>query len=160
MERILKLFGIFLLMFVGLSASSAEQVIVKPISATSNLTQTVNVQKVTTTPQNVSPTVPQMISFEKCTKKYDVSVDKLFFMSLASINANKFLIDEIQSANGYILFRVSNRQFLATVARVDPKSSIVKVVPADNNYFFPIGVLTNFFKYIDLNITTAIENLG
>lgn len=160
MERILKFFGIFLIIFVGLSANSAEQVIVKPVSATSNATQTVNVQRVTTTPQNVSPTVPQMISFEKCTKKYAVSVDKLFFISLASINANKFTIDEIQSVNGYILFRVSNRQFLASVTRVDPKSAIVKIVPADNNYFFPIGVLTNFFKYIDLNISTPIENLG
>ena len=81
-------------------------------------------------------------------------------MSLASINANKFTIDEIQSVNGYILFRVSNRQFLASVTRVDPKSAIVKIVPADNNSFFPIGVLTNFFKYIDLNVSTPIENLG
>ncbi len=160
MERILKFLGIFLIIFVGLSAISAEQVIVKPVSATSNSTQTIKVQSVTTTPQNVSPTVPQMVSFEKCTKKYEIPVDKLFFLSLASINANKFAIDEIQSVNGYILFRVSNRQFLASVTRVDPKSSIVKIAPADNNYFFPIGVLTNFFKYIDLNVSTPIEKLG
>ena len=77
-------------------------------------------------------------------------VENLYFFALASINANKFVIDEIQSKSGYILFTAANRQFLASVNRVDPKSAILKIVPADNNYFFPIGVVTNFFKYIDL----------
>ena len=73
---------------------------------------------------------------------------------------NKFFIDEIQSKNGYILFRAANRNFMVSVSKVDAKSAIIKVVPADNNYFFPLGILTNFYKYIDLNINTPIENLG
>ena len=60
----------------------------------------------------------------------------------------------------FILFRAANRNFMVSVSKVDAKSAIIKVVPADNNYFFPLGILTNFYKYIDLNINTPIENLG
>lgn len=141
--------------------AEGQNVIVRPVSATSGVTQVINANTVNSAPAvNVQPTMPQMVSFEKCTKKYEIPVDKLYFLTLASINANKFTINEIQSKNGYILFTAANRQFLASVNRVDPKSAILKIVPADNNYFFPIGILTNIYKYIDLNITTKIEELG
>ena len=110
--------------------------------------------------QNSSLTVPQNISFDKCTKKYIMPVEDLYFFALASINANKFTINEIQSKNGYILFSAANKEFLASVNRVDPSSAILKITPADGNYFFPIGVLTNFFKYIDLNKDTKIEKIS
>ena len=101
MERTIKLILIFCAVIFSGSAFCAEQIIVQPLSNL-NATQTINVNRETTQPA-VSPTVPQMIPFEKCTKKYMVPVDKLYFLALASINANKFFIDEIQSKNGYIL---------------------------------------------------------
>ncbi|MBR1681494.1 hypothetical protein IJ707_06880 [bacterium] len=158
MERKLVILSAILLF--GTNVFAEPNYVVKPVSAVSNTTQTINVNNNTTTPTTVSPTVPQIISFEKCTKKYEISVENLYFLTLASINANKFTIDEIQSKNGYILFTAANRQFLASVNRVDPKSAILKIVPADNNYFFPLGILTNIYKYIDLNVTTKIEELG
>lgn len=160
MER--KLIILLSIVLFGVSVNAEGQnVIVQPVSATSGVTQVIKVNAVNSVPAvNVQPTMPQMVSFEKCTKKYEISVDKLYFLTLSSINANKFTIDEIQSKNGYILFSAANRQFLASVNRVDSKSSILKIVPADNNYFFPIGILTNIYKYIDLNITTKIEELG
>lgn len=158
MERKLIILSVILLF--GISVNAEPNYVVKPVSTTSNVTQTVNENKSSISPANVSPTVPQMISFEKCTKKYEIPVDKLYFLTLASINANNFVIDEIQSKNGYILFHAANRQFLVSVNRVDPNSSILKIVPADNNYFFPIGILTNVYKYIDLNIDSKIETLG
>lgn len=156
MER--KLIILSLILLFGIKVFAEPNYIVKPVSATSNVTQTVNVN--TTNNTSVSPTIPQIISFEKCTKKYEISVDKLYFLTLASINANKFTINEIQSKNGYILFTAANRQFFASVNRVDSKSTILKITPADNNYYFPLGVLTNIYKYIDLNVTTPIEELG
>ncbi len=160
MER--KLILVLVIMIFGLRVNAEGQnVIVQPVSATSGVTQVINVNTINSAPAvNVQPTMPQMISFEKCTKKYEISVDKLYFLTLASINANKFTINEIQSKNGYILFTAANRKFLASVNRVDPKSAILKIVPADNNYFFPIGILTNIYKYVDLNVTTKIEELG
>lgn len=160
-SKILALFFIFVFVFVfGMGANAAETVVVKPVAAGSNTTQTIKVQSITTVPQNVSPTVPQSVSFERCTKKYMMPVENLYFFALASINANKFSIDEIQSKSGYILFSAGNRQYLASVNRVDPNSAMLKIVPADNNYFFPIGVVTNFFKYIDMNKNAKIEEFS
>ena len=160
MERILKYFCLLVVILLGLSVNAEPNYAIKPISSVSPTTETVKVEKITTTPQSVSPTVPQVVSFEQCTKKYLMPVDKLYFLALASINANKFKINEIQSKTGYILFSAANRQFLVSVNRVDSNSAIVKIVPADNNYYFPLGILTNFFKYIDLNVATQIEELG
>ncbi len=139
MERIIKYFTVFVILLSGISVSAEE------ISASA---------------QNTSLTTPQIISFEQCTKKYEIPVEKLFFLTLSSINANKFVIEEIQSRNGYILFYGANRQFLASVHRVDSNSSILKIVPANNNYYFPLGIITNVQKYIDLNLTTKIEELN
>lgn len=157
MER--KLVLLFSLILLGSNVFAEPNYVVKPVSSTSDATQTIKTPNATT-PTVVSPTVPQVISFEQCTKKYEIPVEQLYFLTLASINANKFIINEIQSKNGYILFSAANRQFLASVNRVDPKSSILKIVPADNNYYFPVGILTNMFKYIDLNLTTKIEELN
>ncbi len=158
MERKLVLLGISVLFCYN--AFAEPNYIVQPVSSISNITQTIQVDNNSVTPVNASPTVPQVISFENCTKKYEIPVEQLYFLTLASINANKFTIDEIQSKSGYILFSAANRQFLASANRVDPKSAILKIVPADNNYYFPLGVLTNIFKYIDLNLTTNIEELN
>ncbi|MBR1943273.1 hypothetical protein IJ843_06020 [bacterium] len=161
MERTIKILCLLVVLFCGTYVfAEGQNVIVQPVSAISNTTQTINVNNNTVVPANVSPTVPQMISFEKCTKKYEIPVDNLYFLTLASINANKFTINEIQSKTGYILFTAANRQYLASVNRVDPKSAILKIVPADNNYYFPLGILTNIYKYIDLNVATKIEELG
>ncbi|MBR2525222.1 hypothetical protein IKE67_02025 [bacterium] len=158
MER--KLIFLFSTFLLSTSVFAETNYVVKPVSSGSDAVQTIQVKKETTTPANVSPTVPQVISFEKCTKKYELPVEDLYYLTLASINANKFTIDEIQSKTGYILFTAANRQFLASVNRVDPKSAILKIVPADNNYYFPIGILTNIYKYVDINTTTKIEELN
>ena len=41
-------------------------------------------------------TVAQNIMFENCTKIFGVNQEKLFYLTLASISANRFNIDEIQ----------------------------------------------------------------
>ena len=51
-----------------------------------------------------SITTPQNIKFENCSKMFAVNKDKLFYLTLGSITANKFTIDEIQTENGYIIF--------------------------------------------------------
>ena len=97
-------------------------------------------------------TVPQNISFEQCTKIFPVTQEKLFNLTLASIGANKFKAEEIQTANGYIIFCVNRNRYLATVAKVDSANSILKITPCNNVYNFPPGILINLFKYIELNL--------
>jgi len=110
--------------------------------------------------EEVNPlTIPQNNSFATCFKTYSMPAEKLFYMTLASINANRFRIDEIQSKTGYVLFTVANRQFLAGVVKVNSTKSLLRITPASNNYYFPPGIVSNTFKYIDLNTDTDIVSI-
>lgn len=102
-------------------------------------------------------TVSQNIMFENCSKIFAVNQEKLFYLTLASISANKFQIEEIASAGGYIIFTANRNKYLAAVAKVDNKNSILKITPCNNVYNFPPGILLNTFKYIDLNIGSLKE---
>ena len=37
--------------------------------------------------------VPQNVTFENCTKIFNVNEEKLFYLTLASISANRFLVE-------------------------------------------------------------------
>ena len=102
---------------------------------------------------------PQNVDFKTCTRTYILPADKLFYMAIASVNANKFNIEEIQSKTGYILFTAVNKQYLASIVSVDSTHSMLKITPTNNNYFFPPGVVLNFFKYIDLYGATPLVAL-
>ena len=131
-----KLFIIFSLLLIPYA--SAEETVVQPKPVVNPLT------------------VSQHIMFENCTKIFGINQEKLFYLTLASISANRFNIDEIQSANGYIIFSVNRNKYLASVAKVDKTNAILKITPCNNVYNFPPGVITNMFKYIDLNLTAKI----
>jgi hypothetical protein len=100
---------------------------------------------------------PQFVSYNYCNKIFKMDSQRLFLLTLSSITANRFKIDEIQSRGGYVLFTVRATQFLATVMTVDSKHSMLKITPVDGNYYFPIGIVQNCFKYIELNQNTPIE---
>ena len=101
-------------------------------------------------------TISQNILFENCTKIFGINQEKLFYLTLASISANRFIVDEIQSANGYIIFSANKNKYLATISKIDKTNAILKITPCNNVYNFPPGIITNTFKYIDLNLTTKI----
>lgn len=102
-------------------------------------------------------TVPQHISFETCTKMFAINKEKLFYLTLGAISANKFAVDEIQTANGYIIFTAANNKYLATVASIDPLNSILKITPCNDIYYFQPGIVVNMFKYVDLNLNTEVK---
>ena len=77
---------------------------------------------------------PQNVNFNICTRTYILPQDKLFYMAIASANANNFDVEEIQSKTGYILFTAVNKQYLASVVKVDEKHSMLKITPTNNNY--------------------------
>ncbi len=123
------------------------------ISAVYADTTTSVVQPVSTPPI----TQPQNIAFENCTKMFAVNKERLFYLTLSAVTANKFSIDEIQSNNGYIIFSAANNKFLATVAGIDADNSILKITPCNDIYFFPPGVLLGMYKYIEMNLNTEIK---
>lgn len=85
--------------------------------------------------------------------------DKLFYLTMASINANRFSIDEIQSKTGYILFTAVNKQFLASIVKMDSSRTLLKITPTNNVYYFPPGVVLNIFKYVDVNAGSPVTTL-
>ena len=103
---------------------------------------------------------PQNIDYNICTRNYILTPEKLFYMAIASINANRFTIDEIQSKTGYILFTAVNKQYLASVVKVDANKSMLRITPTNNNYFFAPGIVLNVFRYIDLNGATPVYSLS
>lgn len=101
----------------------------------------------------------QNVKYQDCNKIFNIDNVTLFHMTIAAINANRFTIDEIQSKSGYILFTAVNKQFLATVLNVNKKQSLLRITPADGNYYFQPGIVSNIFKYIQMNKNEKIQNL-
>ena len=84
----------------------------------------------------------QNVSFEQCVKVYNnVDTENLFFLTMASINANRFNIVEIQSKTGYILFNAVGKEFLAKIIKIDDTRSLLKITPTNNIYYFQISPL-------------------
>lgn len=110
--------------------------------------------------QASSQVQPQKVEFKACNKFFKLPSQKLFYLTLASINANRFTIDEIQSKSGYILFSVGKKRFLASIISIDGKNSLLKITPCDNVYYFPVGIVQNMFKYVELNVQTPVEPLS
>lgn len=169
------LLTLFVLFFLGrgcaFGASAPLQTIeadfknIKPISSiTSNPpAKVITTNAIKTAPQPATtapPTQPQPVDFGLCSKFFKLDRQKLFYLTLASVNANRFEIKEIQSKSGYILFTVGQRPFLASIIKVDAKNSMLKITPCNNVYFFPVGIAQNMFKYIELNINTPVEKLS
>jgi len=139
---ILRVFTVFLFIFFTTNSISADDVV-----------QTSSLQP----PAQTSLTTPQNIAYANCTKMFTVNKEKLFYLTLAAVNANKFEVDEIQTENGYIIFTVAENKYLATIAGIDAQNSILKITPCNDIYFFPPGVFLGMFKYIDLNVNTEIK---
>ena len=110
--------------------------------------------------QNLSTLITaQNIKYQDCTKVFNVDNNTLLYLSIASINANRFTIDEVQSHYGYILFTAVNKKFLATITNVNTNQAMLRITPVDNNYYFQPGICLNIFKYIELNLKNKIENI-
>ena len=102
---------------------------------------------------------PQNVSFETCTKTFPMNSERLFYLTLAAVNANRFEIKEVQSKTGYILFSAVEKEFLASVVSIDKYRSMLKITPANNNYYFAPGIVLNMYKYIDINANEHLQNI-
>lgn len=137
MERILKVFLTLLICVCGLSVFAADEQM--------NLSTLITVQNV---------------SYETCTKVFNINSVSLIYLSAAAINANRFTIDEIQTKSGYILFTAVNKQFLAMISNVNTNQAMLRITPADLNYYFQPGIVLNIFKYIEMNLNTPLQNIN
>ncbi len=104
-------------------------------------------------------TTPQNVSYDNCVRNYNLPAEKLYYLTLASISANRFEIKEMQSKTGYILFKAAGKEYLATIVYYGLNKSMLKITPASNNYYFAPGIVSNIFKYIDMNTDVKIEQI-
>lgn len=132
----------------------------KQTSSIQSSTKQINAVKAQIGVTQIPPVQPEPVDFKNCNKFFKLDSQKLFYLTLAGVNANRFTINEIQSKSGYVLFTAGQKQFLASVFNIDDKNSMLKITPCTNVYYFPIGIVQNMFKYIELNINTPIERLS
>lgn len=116
--------------------------------------------------EDVDVTMPQekpntlvYTNYRDCIKLYKLPFDKLYFIALSSVNANKYEIVEMQSRNGYIMFKAENKEFLLTVLQKDKDYSFIKLTPCDNNYYFSSNIPQNIFNQIALQFNTEIKEI-
>lgn len=132
------------------------------ILITSNIVanaDTYTTQTYTYSPNMSTLVTPQNVAFVSCTKQYAISQEKLYYLTVAAVNANRFTVVELQSKTGYVLFKAVNRDFLATVVKLGVNKSMLKITPTNNNYYFAPGIVSNMFKYIDLNLNEVVTSV-
>lgn len=103
-------------------------------------------------------TVPYT-NYRDCIKLYKLPFDKLFFLALSSVEANKYEIVEMQSRGGYIIFKAENKEFLITVLQKDKLYSFMKISPCDNNYYFSPTIPDKIFNQIALLFNTELKEI-
>ncbi len=141
-------------MLCGLLATAVAAPVLQPAVPVSNTQQNLQLQP-------PPPTTPTYTNAVNCTQVYPIPSEKLFYLTLASINNSNFTPIEAQTRAGVVLFSANNKLFLATVANIDNNSSMLKISPADNSYYFAPSIVNNLFYYITLNteakLTTVIK---
>lgn len=102
----------------------------------------------------ISPTV------SNCQKTFIKQSEPFFYVVLSSLAKNNYKIEEVQSKNGLIIFKVYNKEFLANITKVDFKTTLLKITPVDNSYNFPYYIIENLFKTIDKDLWQDIYKLN
>lgn len=111
-------------------------------------------QQIGETPQTPPAT------FSLCQKTFIKQSEPFFYIVLSSIAKNNYKIEEIQSKNGLIIFKVYNKEFLANITKVDFKTTLLKITPVDNSYNFPYSIVENLFKTIETDLWQDIYKLN
>ena len=106
-----------------------------------------------------SPIVEQYTHQTKCIQAFPVNSERLFYLTLAAINANNFTPIEAQTRAGYILFSTGHKEFLATIAKTVDNLSVIKITPANNSYYFSPSIVNNLFHYINSNLQAEITSI-
>lgn len=152
---------IFCMMWCGSAfGAAAPQISSTPALGNKNLSKPIIMAPIPNISQVPSSIEPQSVDFAICNKNFRLNKEKLFYLTLASINANRFTILEIQSNSGYILFSVKQKKFLASIVELNSQNSMLKITPCDNVYYFPVAIVQNMFKYIELNFAFGVEQLS
>ncbi len=104
-------------------------------------------------------TAAQYTNYRDCIKLYKLPFEKLFYLALSSVEGSKFELLEIQSRNGYIVFKAENKEFLISVYKKDKSSTFIKITPCDNSYYFSPQIPQKIFNYIVAHYNNEVKEL-
>jgi len=104
------------------------------------------------TPANAqfySDAQPVAVDYSQCIKDYSMSSTELFHRTMAAISASNYKIIEIQSKSSRILFSVFGCEFWASVTKQSSAASTLRILPADNSFYFRKDLIDRVFNEID-----------
>ena len=95
-----------------------------------------------------------------CRKNFSLPADKLYLLTLSTLNSTgQFEVLEMQTKNGYILFRSGNKNYIATVSKETTNTSSIKILPSNSDFSGGTYVQKTIFDTIDLNLKNIPEKL-
>lgn len=98
-------------------------------------------------------------NYKDCIKLYKLPFGKLFMLALSSVNSANYEILEMQSRNGYIIFKAEGREFLLDVLAKNKSYSYLKITPCDNNYYFNPKIPVKIFNGVTLHFNDEIKEI-
>ncbi len=104
-------------------------------------------------------TAAHYTNYKDCIKLYKLPYEKLFYLALSSVNGSKYELLEMQSRNGYIIFKADNKEFLISVFKKDKNSTFIKITPCDNSYYFSPQIPQKIFNYIVAHYNNEVKEL-
>lgn len=104
-------------------------------------------------------TVASYTNYKDCIKLYKLPFDKTYLLALSAVGGNNYEIVEMQSRNGYVIFKADNREFLLSVLKKDKTYTFLKLSPCDNNYYFSPQIPFKIFNYIALHFNDEVKEI-
>lgn len=95
-----------------------------------------------------------------CNKNYPISADNLYLLTLSAINSTgQYEVIELQSKSGYIMFKILNKNYIATISKEGANTSSIKILPANSDFSSDTSIQKAIFDTIDLNINNIPQKV-
>lgn len=98
-------------------------------------------------------------NYKDCIRLYKLPFGKMFMLALSSVNAANYEILEMQSRNGYIIFKAEGREFLLDILAKNKSYTYLKITPCDNNYYFNPKIPVKIFNGVALHFNDDIKEI-
>ena len=103
-----------------------------------------------------SDSQPIPVDYAYCVRDYQIPAKELFQRTLSAISSSNYKIIEIQSKSSRVLFSVFGREFWASVTKQNSGAATLRILPADNSFYFQKTLIDRIFNEIDAYKTEKI----
>ncbi len=108
----------------------------------------------------LSPAFSNDTILSSCEKNFGLNADELYLLTLSILNGTgQFMVEEIQSKNGYILFSINEQKYIAQISKINSLSSNIKILSATSDYTKGTNVQKMVFDALNLNIKNTLKQV-